>query len=274
MPLADPGSWPLPLRLLAASLAGIVTVGAFAPFGVGLLALPALALLFWLWLDSPPRLAFVLGWAYGVGLLGFGVFWLRVSIIQFGGVNLALALVITIGFALLLALFYGLAGWVAARLAGGPVATLLLAFPGVWVLAEWLRGWVLGGFPWLALGHGQLALPSAGYAPLLGVYGVSLVVALSAGLLVLWRRGWPLLLLVALWTGGWVLGTVEWTRPAGAAFQVSIIQGNVPQVLKWQREQLLPTLTLYTSLTRAAADSRLVIWPETAVPAFAGEVED
>jgi apolipoprotein N-acyltransferase len=198
-----------------------------------------------------------------------------VSIIQFGGVNLALALVITLGFALLMALFYGLAGWLAARLtgAGTPLARLA-ALAGAWVLAEWVRGWVLGGFPWLALGYSQIDLPPAGYAPLFGVYGVSLVVVLSAALLLAWRRYWPLLPLVGLWGGGWLLGQVDWTPPAGPAFQVSIIQGNVAQQVKWRREQLLPTLQLYTELTRDAADSRLVIWPETAVPAFAHRVEE
>ena len=275
MTLVDPSSWPLALRLAAAFLAGVLSVGAFAPFDYGLLALAGPLVLFRLWLDATPRGALLLGWVYGLGLLGFGVFWMRVSIIQFGGVNLALALFITLGFAALMALYYGLAGWLGVRLAAGrPAVALLASFPAAWVMAEWLRGWVLGGFPWLALGHSQLGLPSAGYAPVLGVYGVSLILALSAGLLLSWRRVWPLALVVALWAGGWGLGLLQWTRPAGAPFQVSIIQGNVPQEIKWRREQFLPTLTLYTGLTREATESRLVIWPETAVPAFAHRVEE
>ena len=116
MTLVDPSSWPLALRLAAAFLAGVLSVGAFAPFDYGLLALAGPLVLFRLWLDATPRGALLLGWVYGLGLLGFGVFWMRVSIIQFGGVNLALALFITLGFAALMALYYGLAGWLGLML--------------------------------------------------------------------------------------------------------------------------------------------------------------
>ena len=265
----------------AALGAGGSTVLGFAPYALAPLALLGPAILFRLWLGSDRRRAFLLGWLYGVGLMGFGVFWIRISIDQFGGVGTPLAVTIAIAFALAMALYYGLAGWVAATLARGrPAASLLLVFPSVWVLAEWLRGWFLTGFPWLALGYSQIDAPLSGLAPWLGVYGVSLGVALSAGLLACLatpacaRRYAATAGLALLWGLAAVGGGLEWGRPAGEPFRASVVQGNVEQELKWRPEALRPTLVTYLDLTEEAGDSRLVIWPETAVPAFAHSVED
>lgn len=273
-PSLDPQLWPAPARLALAFIAGAATVPAFAPFGWSLLAVAGPALLFILWRSARPGQAFWQGWAYGMGLMGFGVFWLHISIERFGGVDLVLAVIATLLFALFMALYYGLAATLAARLAGRrgwPVD--ILVFAGVWVLAEWARGWVLTGFPWLALGYSQIDTPLAGYAPLLGVYGVSLTVVVTAGALVHARRVWPLLPIVLLWAGGYGLQQLDWSEPAGEPFRASLIQGNVDQDRKWRADEFFPTVELYLGLTRELADSRLVVWPETAMPAYADQVE-
>jgi apolipoprotein N-acyltransferase len=266
---------------LVAVAAGALTVLAFAPFGLSPLALIGPAALFWLWVGRSSARAFRLGWLYGIGLMGFGVFWVRISIAQFGGVEPWLAVTIAAGFALSMALYYGLVGWLGARLAGDRRApALLLVFPGLWVVGEWLRGWVLTGFPWLALGYSQLDAPLGGLSAWLGVYGVSLGVALSAGLLA-WmvtpacgRRYAATLGLAVLWGGGALADRVDWTTSAGPPFVASLLQGNVEQRLKWRAEELRPTLELYVTLTDEARASRLIIWPETAVPALAHLVDD
>ena len=269
--------WPEAL----AAAAGALTVLAFAPFSLSPLALIGPALLFWLWADRTPGRAFRLGWLYGIGLMGPGVFWVRISIAQFGGVEPWLAVTIAGGLALSMALYYGLVGWVGARLASGRRApAMLLVFPGLWVVGEWLRGWVLTGFPWLALGYSQIDAPLGGLAPWLGVYGVSLGVGLSAGLLA-WmftpacgRRYAAMAGLALLWGAAALAGRVDWTGPAGPPFKASLLQGNVEQRLKWRAEELRPTLELYVTLTDEARGSRLIIWPETAVPALANVVDD
>ncbi len=265
---------------IALAAGGLTTLG-FAPFGLAPLAILGPALLLWLWHRSGPRQALRDGWLYGVGLLGSGVSWLHISIDQFGNVGLALALLITAAFVLGVALFFGLAGWLGARLSvGHPLAALVLFWPALWVLVEWLRGWFLTGFPWLALGYSQIGWPLDGLAPLLGVYGVSWGAMLSAGALVLLvvgrsrHRVAAAAGLLALWLGAWGLGGLSWSQPAGSSLRVSLVQGNVPQALKWKPEQLLRTLKLYVGLTRQHWDSDLVIWPETAVPSLAHRVED
>ena len=166
----------------AALGAGAATVLGFAPFGLAPLPLFTLAFLFWLWRDAGPGRAFRLGYLFGLGLLGVGVSWVHVSIAQFSGGGIVLAWLITAVLVGFMALFYGTAGWLAARITADPARRLLLVFPAAWVLAEWVRGWFLTGFPWLSLGYSQVDSPMAGFAPVLGVFGVGGVLALSAGL--------------------------------------------------------------------------------------------
>lgn len=273
-------------HLVLTFLGGALTVAAFAPFSYFPLAIVGPLPLLLLWLRAKPGMAFLQGWAYGLGLLGVGVFWMHISIDQFGNLGFVAAVAITLLFILLVALYYGLVGWLAARLrrqlkrpAAASLA-LLLIFPALWVLGEWLRGWLLTGFPWLALGYSQIESPLAGYAPLLGVYGVSWLLLVTAGLLVLvltaGRRGKLLaaLVMALIWLGGAQLSRIDWTTPLDEPFRVSMIQGNIPQELKWKREQLAPTLGLYTRLTRQHWESDLIIWPETAIPSFAHLIEE
>ena len=271
----NPAHWPAWGQLLLAFAAGGASVAAFAPFGLGLAAPLALALLFFLWRHpASPGLGTWTGYAFGLGLMGFGVSWIRISIAQFGGATPALAVAATALFVLLMAIYYALAGWLAGRLRGdAEVAWLLLVAPALWVLFEWLRGWLFTGFPWLSLGYSQIELPLAGYGPLLGVFGISLLVAVSAGLINLWRRPWALPSLLVLWLGGLGLAQLEWSRPVGDPIRVSLLQANIPQEQKWRRDMRLPSLNLYLEMTAAVPDSRLVVWPETAVAAFASDVE-
>ncbi|HHM04604.1 MAG TPA: apolipoprotein N-acyltransferase [Gammaproteobacteria bacterium] len=267
---------------LAALLAGASLVFAYAPFGLGLLAVPALALLFLLWWLVPER-ALRRGYAFGLGQFGAGVSWVFVSIYGYGGVNLPLSLFLTALFVAFLALFPAAAGALAGRFGRrrGAAPALALVFPACWVLLEWCRGWFLTGFPWLLMGYSQLDLPLAGWAPVLGVYGVSLTVALSAGLLAAavlapsWRdRTWPVVAVAVLWLAGALMAGVSWTQPHGRPLKVSLLQGNIPQELKWTFELRQPTLDLYAGLTRANWDADLIVWPETALPDFYHREQD
>jgi apolipoprotein N-acyltransferase len=268
------------IRLLTAFAAGAVTVLSFAPFELYLFAVVGPAILLLIWLGSDARMAFRTGWAFGLGLFGIGVFWMHISIDQFGNVGTGLAIFITLAFIAGMALYYGLLGWLGQRIAGSGSRVLqLLVYLLLWVLLEWLRGWVLTGFPWLALGYSQTGTPLQGYAPLLGVYGVSLLVMLSAASLVAvinsFRALLPaLLVLVLVWGGGWFLIQKDWTIPSGDALKVSIIQANVEQSLKWKPETKQPTIDLYLKLTRQEWGSDLIVWPETAIPAFYHQLEE
>ena len=265
-------------RTLLAFGAGAATVTAFAPFSLYPLAVIGPTLLFHLWLNSSPLKAFREGWFFGLGLLGFGVFWLRISIDQFGNMVTLAAILITLIFIVVFATYYGLVGWLAVKFSAR-IQQRLVLFPALWVLLEWFRGWFLTGFPWLALGYSQIDSPLGALAPLIGVYGVSLAVTTSSALLVWCMRGSirnltiALGALVLIWSMGYLSQSHQWTHSAGEPFSVSMIQGNVAQHMKWKKDSLLPTLELYARLTQANWQSDLIIWPETAVPAFAHQVE-
>ena len=269
------------LPLLTAFAFGAFAVLGFAPFSLFPLPVVAVAGLYETLRRCSARAGFWRGYAFGLGLLGFGVAWIRISLNEFGNLDAWLADLLMVVFVALMALYYGLMGWLSRRLdLGPPWSSPLLLFPGVYVLTEWLRGWLFTGFPWLSLGYTQIDGPLAGFAPIAGVYGVSLVVAVSGGLL------WGLLRwsgrarlgaaggLVALWLAGAGLQQIEWTRPAGAPLTASVLQANIPQSLKWDPEAKLGIMESYVDLTLAHLSSDLILWPETAIPDFLHEVRE
>jgi len=266
----------MPLRpgraFLAAFLLGAATVLGFAPFGLAPLPMFTAAGLLWLWQEAAaPRRAAVLGFAFGLGLFLAGVSWVYVSLHQFGAMPALLAAIATLLFCAFLALFPALVGYLQAQLQRPGTSRQLLLTPALWVLAEWVRDWIFTGFPWLALGYSQAASPLGGYAPLIGVFGLSWLVWLGAGmLLALVRAGGraaALAGLALLVAAGYALKQVEWTQPQGAPVTVSLAQGNIPQELKWDEARFAATVQLYRRMTEASA-ARLTILPETAIPRF------
>ncbi len=263
------GVWPARLLALAA---GAATVLAFAPFHQGWLATLTFTLLLILWRRTAPGRAFALGWAFGLGLFGVGLFWLRHSIETFGGMNPPLAVAATLALAAFLALYPALTGWLACRWL--PPGNLRLpALAALWVIFEGLRGRLFTGLSWLQLGYAQLDTPLAGYLPLGGVLLAGLAVTVSAALLAR-GRSWWLLMLPLLWGGGWWLQQQSWTRPAAPPLAVALVQPDIPQAIKWEPEQFQPTLEILQRLGDQAPEAQVVIWPETAVPAFADQVEN
>ncbi|MFZ5583842.1 MAG: apolipoprotein N-acyltransferase, partial [Pseudomonadota bacterium] len=159
-------------RLLAAG-AGLLGVGAFAPFAVFWLAWLSWGALFLLVSRAPsPRAAAWRGFAFGLAQFLGGVSWVYVSLHDVGGMPLPMAALATLALCAYMALYPMAAAWSARRLDFSDKASWRSAclFAASWVLAEWARGWVLTGFPWLALGYSQSPpSPLAGLAPLLGV---------------------------------------------------------------------------------------------------------
>ncbi len=256
---------------LVAFLAGAATVLGFAPFELFPLPILTLALLFHLWRRAAnPRQAAWHGFAWGMGCFLVGVSWVYVSLHDVGGMAMPLAATATLLFCAWLALFPALAGYLFRRVATTDFADVPLA-AGLWTLTEWLRGWLLTGFPWLAIGYSQAPpSPLAGFAPVAGVHGVGFIVAFLAAALVFHRcRGWIVVVGVAL--VGLGLRDVAWTRPAGPPLSVSLLQGNIPQSLKWAPEHLQLSLETYARLARAHP-AQLTVLPETAVPLWFDEI--
>ena len=266
------------LSLVLAAVAGLATVAGFAPYGLFPVPVVTVALLFaLLGRRQSWRGGFAIGMAWGLGLFLGGVSWLFVALHRYGGMPVPMAATAVSLFCAYLALFPGVAGalWVALRRRRAVADALLAA--GLWTLSEWLRGIVLTGFPWLALGYSQTPpSPLAPIAPLLGVYGIGFCLVLAGAALGLadWRSRAPLpalLLTLALAAGGWSLRTRPWTEPAGAPLSVSLVQTDIEQSLKWRADLQLQWLRVNLDLVREHP-ARLVVLPETTLPMLAAQL--
>ncbi|MEN8219791.1 MAG: apolipoprotein N-acyltransferase [Pseudomonadota bacterium] len=277
-----------------ALLAGGCLPLSFAPYGLFPVAVLSPALLFCLWQNISPRRAFWRGLLYGVGMFGIGVSWVHISFHQFGGMPLLGSILLTATFVLGMALYPALLGGLLTRFFPNNTPTkLLLILPAAWTLIEWLRGWLFTGFPWLSIGYSQIDSPLNGFAPLLGVYGVSWITIFTAALLVKLttilnpnaiscRQGdvakTPQLsrylkfisVLFLIWGGGWLLNGVSWTTTVGKPLQIAMVQGNVPQEFKWLSSYQISTIQRYLELSQVEAD--IIIWPESAIPLFFHEI--
>lgn len=269
-------------QFFLAALGGVFAVAGFAPLSIFLAPILSLALLFWLWqrADSP-RAAFGLGWCFGLGLFCAGVGWLYVALHEFGNMPAPLALLAVLLFVAFISLFPALAGYLQAKLPTQIWIKCCLIMPSLWVAVELLRGYIFTGFPWLTLGYSQVSdSPLAGYAPIFGVYGVSLIISVTAGSLVLWlRKRWSLqgklaaITLLVLCLVGGALHWVSWTQPEGVPVKVSLLQGNISEDEKFQDGQLVGMLETYRRLA-LGSDARLIVLPETALPILRDEVPE
>ena len=271
----------LPRGAGAAFGLGAFCVLGFAPFDAYFAVWPAptLALggLFYLWQRaSTAGDATLLGLAWGAGCFLFGVSWIYVSLSQFGGMAAPAAAGATLLFCAYLALFPALAGNLFRRWRRNTALDPLL-FAGLWTFTEWLRGTLFTGFPWLAAGYSQSPpSPLAGWASVLGVYGVGFMVALIGGLLGQmgysgWRKPAAWIAIALLLGFGGLLRRMDWTQPAGKPVTVSLLQGNVPQSEKWDPKRVSLSVDTYLRLARAHP-ATLTVLPETALPLFFDEV--
>jgi len=271
-------------KLTAVSIAptaGAILPFAFAPYGIYPAAILCIAVLFYLWEGSSVRQAALLGWLFGIGMFGHGVWWIQVSVHQFGLPLYTFSVSITILFVVLMALYPAVNAYVARRVpAKSSAVRLIVVYPLTWALFEWLRGWLFTGFPWLLLGYSQIDSPLAGTAPIIGCYGTGLIAAVLAGSLVYacrttgrFRFG-ALGLIVLVFLAGGVLSGRSWTSQIGEPIKAVLVQGAVPQELKWRPSYRQSSIELYTDLSKPYWNAQLVVWPETALPAFPFEIPE
>ena len=278
---------------------GFVGVTAFAPFSLWPLGIICWMGLYLLLREAGSlRSAAGIGFAFGMSQFLAGVSWVYVSMHDIGGMAMPLALTATVLFTAYLALYPALASLIFRFCSQGPTKPGTsnqarrpdqgrfgpLLFAACWLLTEWLRGTVFTGFPWLNLGYTQTPpSPLAGYAPVLGGYGLTFLAAWLAGVgAELWLRlrnnAWrwssaanphAAIIFIICLTGS-VLHHVPWTQPEGNPLKVSLLQGNIPQSMKWQPELYVQTLLTYFQLARNNP-ATLMVLPETAIPSLLSE---
>lgn len=258
-------------------IAGSLNTLAFAPYTLWWLPVFSLALLvYFIQRATRLRQACLYGFSYGLGWFGVGVSWVHVSIAEFGGIPLIASLGLMLLLVSYLALFPVLAAWLTLRLKQPKYLPLL--FAASWIFAEWLRSWLLTGFPWLSLGYSQTSAGLSHFAPLIGETGISFLLAFSAAALAqifmlptkpvlpaLARYGY-VVVAGLLFTLNPILVSLKGWQPNGETVSVLLVQGNIKQALRWDPEQEWPTMLKYLDLTRPHFQSDIVIWPEAAIP--------
>lgn len=260
-----------------ALIAGVASVVAFAPFNIQPVMLASLMALFYLWQKTETTFDVMrVGLWFGIGMFGVGVSWLFSSMYFYSGMNIITSALATSVFVLFLSLYVMIAGLLVATLkqkdARKSWIDLAVMMPIVWVLMEWVRGTWFTGFPFLLAGNTHLGTWLQGYAPVFGVFGVSWAIAASAGLFVLLlKTRWWLPVsgaFAVIWLTGYGLGKIDWVKPDGKPITVALLQGNIPQDKKWLRTEFMAGLKVYVKQTKDNMDADVIVWPETAIPAY------
>lgn len=261
---------------------GALSISGFAPFYIypaSIISLIGLCC-FWYACSSAKQAAYI-GFLYGLGFFGAGIYWIYISLHTFGGMPGLMAGFATFVLAAFMALFPAAVGALSKHLSNNRHGAMLVAIPVIWALSDWVRSWVFTGFPWLTIGYSQIPYsPLAGYAPITGVYGVTLISVFIASLAAFciavkpasnsWRRN-AIAMLFIIGFAGYLLKLADWTRPTGKPVSVSLLQGNIPQSMKWDPEIAYQTIHQYLNMAEQST-AKLIVMPETALPVIASEL--
>ena len=266
--------------ILPVMVFGALAVSGFAPFYLYPVTVASLTGLLYYWNQAGnAQHAAWLGFSFGLGLFGAGVFWIYISLHDFGGMPWWMAGFSTFALCAFLSLFPAVVGWLGKQNWGRKPVLSILAVPVLWALSEWVRSWIFTGFPWLAVGYSQVPYsPLAGFAPVIGVYGVSLLTVFAASLLLYWMNCKSCrfkigLVIMALWISGSLLKLIDWTTPYEQPISVALVQGNIAQDMKWDPQEAQRTLDYYfAQIKKSQAD--LTVLPETALPMLISQVPD
>ena len=244
-----------------------------APFNIWPAVMVSMAILFQTLMHASVKQAFFNSLIYGFGLFIAGASWLYVSIHEYGFISAPLAILATALFCLFLASIFATPFVISALLPQKPLCWML-GLPAIWVISEWVRTWMLTGFPWLYAGYSHTSTWLNGWAPIGGVLLLSFISALGAMLLVSIVNGriksrstQSLMATIAiLVVSGYFFQNVEWTENTGKPLTVTLIQPNISQNEKWSPGKQKLILKQLASQTEAHWGSDIIVWPEAAVP--------
>jgi apolipoprotein N-acyltransferase len=277
--IASPNGW---LAFVIALVAGAVYPLAFAPFDWWPLALASIGTFWWLLTDKTSKKAFRLGWGYGFGVFIAGVSWVYVSINTFGNASPTLAVILTIAFAAILALFYGLLGWLTQKyFSKYSLISRILIFSIIWIGLDIARGSSFVSFPWLYAGYSQTEALMQGLAGFLGVHGVTLFVVILSCLLseVVVTRGYgqqrkfilPILVVLIIPFAA-TLHMFSKQPTKEQTLTLALVQPNVDQHIKWDRRYFNDIMYGLFEQSESYWGADIVVWPEGGIPSFENNV--
>lgn len=260
-------------KYLLAAFAGVLFPLSFSPYHLWYLTPVSICLLLLALSDNgrpSGHSAFKTGWFYGLGMFGNGTSWIYISIHDYGFTGMPLAILMTMFFVMGLSLLPALQLTLFKR--GFCNISPVWSFPALWVLFEWVRSWILTGFPWLFAGNALVDSPLSPWLPVGGVYLASFILIMSGVLIYRFvvqklRLRTLLAYLIIVFAGSHLLNGMQWVTPtAEKPLKVAMVQGNIDQNKKWLPQHRDEFLLLYRDLTQDIQNADIVIWPETSVP--------
>lgn len=264
---------PLPasIKALLLMLAGGLITLSLAPFDYWPLAIIAILIFQQSLQNVSAKTAMWRGLYFAFGLQLSGNFWIYVSIHDHGGANAFLASIMTVGLCVFLASWLMPLSYAYVRFIRHKPLGNTLGFTAMWIISEWLKTWLLTGFPWLFLGYSQLHAPLHAWIPILGTFGVSMILAYTATVIgnVIDKKAWQAAIIVVLllWLAPLYLKTLVWTHAkSNRAYTVALLQPNTLLEEKWDprfHDAIMQDLE-QTTLSLQGTD--IIVWPETAVP--------
>lgn len=270
---------PTPLALLLALICGALITLSFAPFNVWPITLVSLTVFALLIKEQSLKAILWRSLAFGIGFYCSGVHWIYTSIHNFGGAAPWFAALLVLLFACFMALLFCIPFYIYGKWFNLHRFALTLAFPACWMLGEWIRTWLLTGFPWLFLGYAHLDTWLAGWAPVAGVISISFFLAMTSGVIAEWiwrykseRNDIPLIVTSVAVMGFWAIGaglkSVTWAEREETPISVAMVQPNVDQSIKlsFDPESTTATLNQLRDLSQELWTNDWVIWPEAAIP--------
>jgi apolipoprotein N-acyltransferase len=276
--------------VLLAPLSGILLILSFPNFDLEFLAWFALVPLFYSIEGKGLFHGFRLGFLTGlVSFLGI-LYWIIVAVHTYGNVPLILSGFILLLLVVYLSLFIGAFAFLTRFIQIRSGLRTILFSPLLWVALEYLRSFLLTGFPWANLAYSQyLNLPFIQMAEITGPYGPSFVIVLVNATLFFvlyhWsKRTFPfrevvvtvIILLGFLVYGYLKIGMVDRQVAHDPPLRVALVQGNIDQSIKWDESFQKETLKIYGRLSLKVAEGKpdLIIWPETATPFFFQDAQE
>lgn len=271
------------MRAALAIFSGLVLALAFPRFDLNLMAWVALVPLLSAIDGASPRQMFALGWLQGFASNVVGLYWITITLHTFAGVRIGLAVLPMLLLAAVVALYTGAAVWVAGFVTTRTEWSIVATFPIAWTALEWVRTYFPIGFPWNLLGYTAYRnLTLIQFAEFTGVYGVSALIALFNVVVyvVVFQRerariqGVALATLSVMVAAAWIFGAARIDglarmKPAGS-MRFAMVQGDIPQSVKWDPQALESSFNVYLTQSQAAArlGANLIVWPEAAAAFF------
>ena len=250
---------------------------AFAPFDYTISLYVSLFALLFVIDNKSAKHAAGYGFLWGLGFFVAGLHWISVSILDFGGLPVPVAALLVVLLCAYLAIYPALCAYLVNRFAShSSLLRYFIAFPAIWLITDWLRGWVMTGFPWLQFGYSQMDTPLVNYAPILGVEGITAAVCLlTASVYYVYRERkfvMPAVVISVILFSAMASKGQQWTIPQPSK-SIALVQGNTDQAEKWLPEKRTDILNTYLTLSLDNTDADIIIWPESAIPALEFQVK-